>query len=103
MHQDEPRLLLGHHVGHFRLTQRRDVVDHNRPRLQGGPGDAGLGRVDRDPGPAGNQPGDRRDDAFFLHRGIDRVGSGTGGFASNVNEVGPIRHQAQAVGDRRVG
>jgi len=77
-----------------------DVVDDVRSGLQSRPGRLELGRIDREKDPRlGSQRGNHRNDAPDLLLGRNGIGAGAGAFPPDVDDVGALVGQSQAVVD----
>ncbi len=86
------------------LPQRgRDVVDQRGPGADGRPGHRGLGGVDRDTRAGGGQRLDHRHHPGQLLVEGHRGGPGAGGLAPDVDHVGPLGGQLEAVGHGALG
>ena len=101
VHRHVRRSRVGHHVQHGGVGEPPgDVVDHDRTGLQGGLGHLVAHRVDRDQRPRGGQLADHRHHAGQLlgDQGPGRPGAGR--LAADVEQVGALLEQLEAVGDR---
>ncbi len=103
VHQDQSGTDVGDRFSHCRVSQRRNVIDDRGPGCERTSGNAGLGGVDRDPGSAGHQTGNDRENTSLLYLSVDRIGSWTRGLAAHINQIGPLRQQAQTVINRDIG
>jgi hypothetical protein len=59
--------------------------------------------VSTESGGLGPQGRDQRDHPGDLHLGRNRLGAGPGGFAADVQDLGPLGEQPPGVGERRLG
>ena len=103
VHDDERRPGAGDDVAETRVeAQRRDVVDDRRPGCKGRLRHGGLRGVDahRHAGARGQLPDDGHHAAQLLLLG-DRFGAGARRLAADVEDVGPLARETQAVLDRR--
>ena len=81
-----------------------DVVDEGGAGREGLLGDGGAHGVHGDGDALGGEPADDGDDALELLRLVDAGGAGAGGLAADVDQVGALGDQVEAVldGGRRV-
>ena len=104
MHDDEPRAARRADAGHGRICSESGDVIHDRgTRAQGGVGDAGLDRVDRDRNgrPALVNRPDRGLDAPPLFGFGDTGGAGPGGLTPDIDDVGAVCHQTLGLREGR--
>lgn len=100
MHQHPGAAGVAHHAGHVGVGEAAgDVVDHGRTGGEGRLGDPRAGRVDADRHAGGGQLPDHGDDPGRLGRRVDAVGTGPGGLAAHVHQVGALGPQPHAVSD----
>ncbi len=104
VHQHHRHPGIGGRVQRALLTQAEDVVDHAGAGLHGRSHHLRLEGVDADRhGGAGRKLFDHRQHAlqFFFHR--HRRGTRAARLATDIEQVGALLHQLQAVGHGRVG
>ncbi len=96
VHRDVDRVAAGDHVEDAGVGQPAgDVVDDPGAGRERGLGDLGAHRVDRDEGTGGGQLADHRDDAVELLGDHRPGGTGAGGLATDVEDVGARRRGAR--------
>ena len=104
MHGTEGRTGLDGDADHIRIGQARYVVDNFSPGCKCLAGHCRLGRIDRErnAGLCGEFLDDRQNTAeFFVHG--DGFGVGAGAFAADIEEVGALSDEFQAMGDGGLG
>src|SRR5262249_26015755 len=105
VHQDDAGPEGTDYFGHVWIAEQgRHVVDDVGARLEGLPRDLGLAGVDgkRDVAARRQLAHDGDDAAEFLVEG-DGFGVGAGGFAADVEQVGALADEFEAVGHGGVG
>ena len=100
MHQHHRHAALGdqRHQGRI-VLQRRHVVDDACAGIEAGARHRGAARVDRHHDFALGETRDHGQDALQLLVGFDRPRAGTGQLAADIDDVGALRNETQAIID----
>lgn len=105
VHDDEGGAGVGDHGDHAGVGETAaDIVDERGARREGLLGDGGAHGVDGDRDALGGEPPDHGDDALEFLGLVHSRGTGAGGLPADVDQVGALSDQVEAVldGGRRV-
>jgi hypothetical protein len=97
--EDHGRVVVGDHAEEFVAAVVAGEVEHLGPRLQAGPGDRRVVRLDRHHVPRGGQLADDRQELRGLGRVVDARGMGERGLRADVQDRRPLRRQDVAPPD----